>query len=78
MSFGPDLACLLRLICLLQHNPKLADARLAPIIITYRHECATPDAPLTVQTQACVNLPGSNRCDCLPSFIRGNEYSCHR
>lgn len=25
---------------------------------------------------ACVNLPGSHRCDCLPGFIRVDEYSC--
>ncbi|KAK5874361.1 hypothetical protein PBY51_019310 [Eleginops maclovinus] len=24
----------------------------------------------------CVNLPGSHRCDCLPGFIRVDEYSC--
>ncbi|XP_059927969.1 protein kinase C-binding protein NELL1-like [Gadus macrocephalus] len=38
-------------------------------------ECATQMHYCQSNT-ACVNLPGSHRCDCLPGFIRVDEYSC--
>ncbi|CAL8379169.1 unnamed protein product [Arctogadus glacialis] len=41
----------------------------------YIDECATQMHRCQSNT-ACVNLPGSHRCDCLPGFIRVDEYSC--
>uniref|UniRef100_A0A673Z6N1 Neural EGFL like 1 n=1 Tax=Salmo trutta TaxID=8032 RepID=A0A673Z6N1_SALTR len=38
-------------------------------------ECATQMHYCQANT-ACVNLPGSHRCDCLPGFIRVDDYSC--
>lgn len=38
-------------------------------------ECATQMHYCQSNT-ACVNLPGGHRCDCLPGFIRVDEYSC--
>uniref|UniRef100_A0A672FV49 Neural EGFL like 1 n=1 Tax=Salarias fasciatus TaxID=181472 RepID=A0A672FV49_SALFA len=38
-------------------------------------ECATQMHYCQSNT-VCVNLPGSHRCDCLPGFIRVDEYSC--
>uniref|UniRef100_A0A667WH59 Neural EGFL like 1 n=1 Tax=Myripristis murdjan TaxID=586833 RepID=A0A667WH59_9TELE len=38
-------------------------------------ECATQMHYCQSNTM-CVNLPGSHRCDCLPGFIRVDEYSC--
>uniref|UniRef100_A0A8C6L3B6 Neural EGFL like 1 n=1 Tax=Nothobranchius furzeri TaxID=105023 RepID=A0A8C6L3B6_NOTFU len=38
-------------------------------------ECATQMHYCQSNT-VCVNLPGSYRCDCLPGFIRVDEYSC--
>uniref|UniRef100_A0A8D0D007 Neural EGFL like 1 n=1 Tax=Sander lucioperca TaxID=283035 RepID=A0A8D0D007_SANLU len=38
-------------------------------------ECATQMHYCQSNT-VCVNLPGSHRCDCLPGFLRVDEYSC--
>ncbi|TKS69506.1 Protein kinase C-binding protein NELL1 NEL-like protein 1 [Collichthys lucidus] len=46
-----------------------------PLGVAYIDECATQMHYCQSNT-ACVNLPGSHRCDCLPGFIRVDEYSC--
>uniref|UniRef100_A0AAY4C4G4 Neural EGFL like 1 n=1 Tax=Denticeps clupeoides TaxID=299321 RepID=A0AAY4C4G4_9TELE len=38
-------------------------------------ECATQMHYCQANT-VCVNLPGGHRCDCLPGFIRVDDYSC--
>uniref|UniRef100_A0A8C7U6K1 Neural EGFL like 1 n=1 Tax=Oncorhynchus mykiss TaxID=8022 RepID=A0A8C7U6K1_ONCMY len=38
-------------------------------------ECAVQRHYCQANT-ACVNVPGSHRCDCLPAFIRVDDYSC--
>ncbi|XP_013981708.1 protein kinase C-binding protein NELL1 [Salmo salar] len=38
-------------------------------------ECAVQSHYCQANT-VCVNVPGSHRCDCLPAFIRVDDYSC--
>uniref|UniRef100_A0A673XR27 Neural EGFL like 1 n=1 Tax=Salmo trutta TaxID=8032 RepID=A0A673XR27_SALTR len=38
-------------------------------------ECAVQSHYCQANTM-CVNVPGSHRCDCLPAFIRVDDYSC--
>ncbi|TNN26248.1 Protein kinase C-binding protein NELL1 [Liparis tanakae] len=68
----------LRLSAIVQHivhTPRRERESDKALGVAYIDECATQMHYCQSNT-VCVNLPGSHRCDCLPGFIRVDEYSC--
>lgn len=65
--------------CVLNESSKYCQKVINPLYLfclsTDIDECATQMHYCQSNT-VCVNLPGSHRCDCLPGFIRVDEYSC--